>query len=83
VFAASTPAAHVPSEFTRILSSATPPAVPAVQAPAPNATPNATPNAGPNAAPAPHKPSYMPVVVALNVIFILAIALIAYFVVKK
>jgi hypothetical protein len=57
--------------------------VPAVQAPAPNATPNATPNAGPNAAPAPHKPSYMPVVVALNVIFILAIALIAYFVVKK
>ena len=77
LFAASAPSAHVPSEFTRILSSATPPAVPAV--------PSAQPNAAPNAPPAspPRKPAYMPLVVALNVIFILAIALIAYFVVKK
>jgi len=71
--------AHVPSEFTRILSSATPPAVPAVGATPPAAVPNA-----PSAQPAlTRKPSYLPLVIALNVIVILAIALVAYFVVKK
>lgn len=79
VFAAPAASAHVPSEFTRILNSATPPAVPAVGAAPPVAMPNA-----PSAQPAPlRKPSYMPLVIALNVIVILAIALIAYFVVKK
>lgn len=81
VFAAPAPAAHVPSEFTRILSSATPPAVPAVPSAPPHAMPNAAPNA-PAAAPT-RKTSYVPLVVALNVIFILAIALVAYFVIKK
>jgi hypothetical protein len=77
VFAAPTPAAHVPSEFTRILSSATPPAVPAVQSAPPNAAPNAQ-----AAAPA-RKPSNLPLIIALNVVAILAIALVAYFLIKK
>lgn len=80
VFAAPTAQpSHVPSEFTRILNSATPPAVPAVGA-APPAAP--VPNAAAQATPA-RKPSYMPLVIALNVIVILAIALVVYFIVKK
>lgn len=72
--------AHVPSEFTRILNSATPPAVPAVGGAPPAA---AVPNAAAAAAAPVRKPSYMPLVIALNVIVILAIALVVYFVVKK
>lgn len=72
--------AHVPSEFTRILNSATPPAVPAVgSAPAAPAVPNAAAAPGVPV----RKPSYMPLVIALNVIVILAIALVAYFIIKK
>lgn len=72
---------HVPSEFTRILSSATPPAAaPAIGSAQPPALPNAAAAGQQLQA---RKPSYMPLVIALNVIVILAIALIAYFVVKK
>ena len=71
--------AHVPSEFTRILNSATPPAVPAVGSAPPAGMPNAA-----TSLPTPaRKPSYVPLVIALNVVVILAIALVAYFVLKR
>jgi len=71
--------AHVPSEFTRILNSATPPAVPAVG----SAPPLGMPNAAPSPSAPVRKPSYVPLVIALNVVVILAIALVAYFVLKR
>jgi len=41
------------------------------------------PNAATNAPAPARKPSYVPLVIALNVVAILAIALVAYFVLKR
>jgi hypothetical protein len=77
-----TPASSAPSEFTRILgrvASPAPESAPA--APAPPATPTPAPAAREEE----KRParSLMPLLVALNVVVLLTIAIVAYFVLRK
>jgi hypothetical protein len=84
-------AAGGPSEFTRVLGRMPPggggPAMPPAPKLPPAAAPKApapTPVIAPHVdAAAPEKQSYLPLIIALNVILIGAIVLVAYLVMKK
>jgi len=89
------PSSGGPSEFTRVLGRVSPP--PGAQLPAPGALNGATPPFGasvpgaptPQVAPAaqpqpePQKKSYLPLIIALNVVVLLAIVVVILFVVKR
>ena len=70
-----------PSEFTRILSPIALPSAPAMSS-APAAAPKSEASPEPPAA-APQKKSMVPVIVALNVLVLLTIAIVAYFVLRR
>ncbi len=74
------PAQHVPSEFTRILSAATPASLSAV--PSAPAAPREPALPAAPAVPI-KKPSYVPLVIGLNIVAILAIALVVFFLMRK
>jgi len=87
---AGAPMAAGPSEFTRVLGRVAPPAGP-VMPPAPVLPPGrqpqaaATPVIAPQAVaePRPKPKSYLPLIIALNVVLIGAIVAVVYFVMKK
>jgi len=70
-----------PSEFTRILSPIVLPSAQAVSS-APAAAPTSEPSAQAPAA-APQKKSMLPMIVALNIVVLLTIAIVAYFVLRR
>jgi len=85
------PMAAGPSEFTRVLGRVPPPAGP-VMPPAPTLPPGRQPQAAaptpviapqPVAEQRPRPKSYLPLIIALNVVLIGAIVAVVYFVMKK
>jgi len=70
-----------PSEFTQVVAVRTPPPELAPVATVPSPTPSTPPPSAPHAATVP--PSYLPLILILNGLFVLAILVILYFALKK
>jgi hypothetical protein len=87
------PSSGGPSEFTRVLGRVSPP--PPAQLPTPGASLSGTPPFGasvpgapmpqvsPAAAPQPQKKSYLPLIIALNVVVLVAVVVVLVFVLGK
>ena len=74
------PTAEGPSEFTRILGRVSPPPPPPIAAPMPTAIPSAQASAGATAKQ--RAKSYLPLIIALNLVLLVTIGIVMYFIVR-